>query len=1651
MEIEKDQSLKDKNSNYPKELLEKLKKEKTKGKLKKLVDYIIKMREDKLWNNYDEFCDFLLEDAIVLKDVLNNGVREFFDLTLSKKWSEIFCKILLSMENNSYSQGIFRRSLHSKKLVYLKDNILNLISRVFFNYEDFSLENYLTDPDSNKYEYYRPDNVVVEGALAAEIDANNKKIIKMIKDIIYSDENTNQMSYMITRGIIKSSNKELYQDLVNLLLAAKLQEGLRQMIFESADSGNIEFLKLIIKTIIEHNLIRFSSCMRAINTWIGLGYEADNHRHMKKITKLMGDYLELNTRNKPIITEDSLELFVSLWATGVYEADDCLALLRKYFRGTKHQKLIAGYFLSTLRNNDVRNQIAMEFIDEKDMDVFAYLERNINISSGISFYNTTRKKFIDNIMKNKELHDKINVEKLLKIYFEKVKEIPKDGYIVSQKPFEWVYYTLNRDSILRDLLILVVASGKEKYLLELIEQSKNADSYIRINIVKFLLDPTISEEKERIIKYLDDKSTPVREAVVKSLEKIPLTKEELEKITSLLRLKSGGIRQSIIQLILDQSLDLRLDTISELIVSKDENKRLASLDILLNLQIKDEISQKEINKYIEKLPKITEQSSILVDKLMNKEITNEYSKENGYGLYDVLYRPVFDIEYKKTGVLKEFLKIKLSRLEEIIEKFVKFVDKHKDETFYIKNWDKSRQERVFGACNQLMITYENNETGSQNKVDAKFSDYFLHEEINDFIKSIKVSSLELLKIRFINYLGDYRGEYNPNYQEWALNFLEKELLGENDSNFRIWFKKVKYSGLIGSILNIYSNFYKIDEIFEDSYSILVDFILDQKDHEIFKKNIMNPSKYGKDVSIYLLSSKEIEFFSARKGQTHINPENFIKSIALSYKMGALQDMVYLKLDVRDIGRAVENGILPINELYRTFFNVSSKQKMNTYTSKINKEKIRNFEDYPCIKTVTDNVVERVIEIEMKRGDTQTEVSEMANGIKVHYGIDHFVNILLALGKETFARGYLWGSTYTKKEVLSSLLKTCLPNEDDTFVKFKKAVKDKISDERLIEAVMYAPAWSDYLENYLSWKGIKSAIWYFHAHTSESVSSEEQSEIAPFSPISRVDFQDGAFDINWFNKTYKDLGEKRFALFYDSSKYISGGSAHRRGQMFADAVLGKLKARDLEKEIMDKRNKDKLLSYGLIPLGKNPEEEALKRYEFIHKFIKSSKEFGAQRRESEKKASNISLGNLARNLVYEDINIFTWKMETLKLETISVYFKEIKIEEYTVVLEVGGDGASEILVKKDDKILKSIPPKIKKDKYLLELNEVKKSLKDQYSRARISFENAMVLRSEFHWKEIKALINHPVINGVMKKLVFMSGKKSGFVIEKGLINYAGKTSSMKDNDIIVVAHSYDMKEARVWSDYQKYLFDNQLIQPFKQIFRELYTINEDEKSEKTISRRYAGHQIQPQKTVALLKSRGWNIYHNEGLQKVNFKENVIARMYATADWFSPADIEAPTLETVEFLNRETRENIEFSKLNPILFSEVMRDVDLVVSIAHVGGVDPETSHSTVEMRRVLVGETIRLMKLSNVNIDGNFAKIKGKLGEYNVHLGSGMIQMIGSGSISILAVQSQHRGRIFLPFLDEDPRTAEIVSKIELLANDNKIKDPMILSQIKQKQ
>jgi hypothetical protein len=200
-------------------------------------------------------------------------------------------------------------------------------------------------------------------------------------------------------------------------------------------------------------------------------------------------------------------------------------------------------------------------------------------------------------------------------------------------------------------------------------------------------------------------------------------------------------------------------------------------------------------------------------------------------------------------------------------------------------------------------------------------------------------------------------------------------------------------------------------------------------------------------------------------------------------------------------------------------------------------------------------------------------------------------------------------------------------------------------------------------------------------------------------------------------------------------------------------------------------------------------------------------------------------------------------------------------------------------------------------------------------------------------------------------------------------------------------------------------------------------------------------------VALFGARGWVADPEQGIRKTFHELGISARVGFLEGAFTPLEVEGLTIETIAFTKRSEWTAIKLKDIPSRIFSEVMRDLDLVVSVAHAGGVDPEASASSLEARTALIRESCTLLKIKNVQLAERHVLIDGKLANYNVNLGSGVVHKQPGGALCIIPVHSQHRGRIFLPFVDNDPKTAEIVSKVILLARDDQIKDPTILEQI----
>jgi hypothetical protein len=320
---------------------------------------------------------------------------------------------------------------------------------------------------------------------------------------------------------------------------------------------------------------------------------------------------------------------------------------------------------------------------------------------------------------------------------------------------------------------------------------------------------------------------------------------------------------------------------------------------------------------------------------------------------------------------------------------------------------------------------------------------------------------------------------------------------------------------------------------------------------------------------------------------------------------------------------------------------------------------------------------------------------------------------------------------------------------------------------------------------------------------------------------------------------------------------------------------------------------------------------------------------------------------------------------------------------------------------------------------------------------------------FEGAELRSLLGHPLLAPSLSRLVFVGDGPIGYPVEQGraLRDHTGTLHALGKIEEVRLAHPHDLLHRGDWSAWQRECFRAERVQPFKQVFREVYPITDGERGTDR-SRRYAGHQVNPRQALALLGKRGWAVRPGEGVGRTFHEAGLTARLGFQEAFYTPADVEGLTLELVVFTHKGESRSLPLDGVPPLVFSEAMRDLDLVVSVAHRGGVDPEATASTVEMRAALVQETCALLGLHNVELRRHHAFVTGELGSYSVHLGSAGVMLLPGTALPIVAVHSQHRGRLFLPFAEDDPRTAEVLSKVLMLARDREIKDPAILQRIR---
>ena len=1687
-----------------------------------IEDIFLEKKDGTKYTYYGSYLRATLKQVLLSKkdvkfnDIFSKNIYPAMELLVGKKFLKIFLEISKNATKYSFSRGYSRRMVRSSSyynyIDFLFDLFTDLVDLNFLNLDILTIVKGEYDNDGI-YGLHNP------YLIAYEIDKGNKELIDLIKGALGSQKSKIDLNYSIMQAIFISNNKELLELTGKLLLAAKLQEGVRQEICENMDRGLQENFEYMFKIIYDNNLIRFSSVKRALATWTGLTRDESDDiskfgkKELEIINKLIANP---KYEDELLKSDDNIEVYLALWNKSARDIKEAVEAMEKLLKSSKyHIKLLISYYLDIIENKGYQREIAKkvikEYADTKEIiEILAcYLNFVITYGSASNLKETLKNKEIvpETYFKNKkealELFDIL--EKALVLMAGKDK-------VFNPCIFPWFYQSISTHTVAVAMGLICSFYPDNNLKNRMMKHLKEINTWNRGYYLDVLFEkPSNKEEKDFVISMLSDR-TDAGNTAYEIVKNNNLTKEYPREIEDLLRLKNADTRKNLIDLLMSQDKKELLISIDNLVSAKNENKRLAGLDILnlANSKQKPLYDKKEVKNLVAKISSPTDAEKILIENLSDKkkkEIENSLSK-----LYNTEYKLDLPYEIKEVEKLSKTIK-KNKKSEYIIENSLnikKMFTKSTDELFkivkklselYVKNEDyeyMSFYTKEYTLLRDgLSITKDVNNVPYNER--QKLANYPLEDVWRDFYKK-EIKDFSTLWQLYTLLIKDYNSTINENnvkeYQDFYKQILDVDITELRaklkKANLKYVFSKNYYNDT-GYVLEIIDMLYKEyskenkDYLFEigkvfTSY-VLENFeakdIVEQK--ERYNKEIYyNVSVYNRYSGVQYLFAKAIDYL-----EFYNDEKAFIESFVLRYNLDKrIEKYINENLKGCEIGGTTKAfglrnyaiaSILKIAEkdlIYKYVLELDNEvaKEINVYgfseldgfmdnyrniLAKKEDKKIATLNQFmlnDALKVIYDEgrkIVDYVVQNELKRGDSPTIYSKALNRIYRIEGIDYLVQILQALGKETLDRtSYYYGSGYdSKKGVLSHLLKVCYPTEKDNSKELAKKLKGTdITEQRLIEVAMYSSQWIEIIEGYLGWKGLASGCYYFQAHMSD-IDRNKEGLIAKYTPISIDDLMEGAFDIEWFKFAYKELGEKKFEMLYDSAKYISDGAKHSRARMFADAVNGKLNLKETEKKIEDKRNKDLVASYSLIPLLKDKQKDALHRYQFLQKFLKESKKFGAQRRASEAKAVNISLENLSRNMGYSDVTRLIWHMETALINEMKEYFVPKKLDDVDVYIKIDDLGQSEIIYEKAGKELKSLPTKLKKDKYIEDIKEVHKNLKEQYRRSRKMLEEAMEDGTEFYGYEIENLMTNPVIAPILKSLVFKMDKNLGYYEDKKLKSVNKKSVAVKDDSLLKIAHCFDLFESGDWASYQKDIFDRELKQPFKQVFRELYVKTVDEKG-RDKSLRYAGHQVQPTKTVALLKTRRWIIDGQEGLEKVYYKKNIIAKIFALADWFSPADIEAPTLEEVQFFDRKTFKPILIDNVPDLVFTEVMRDIDLVVSVAHIGDVDPEASHSTIEMRKAIVEFNCKLFKLKNVKFSENHVLIKGERAEYSIHLGSGLVHQKAGSAINVLPVHSQHRGRVFLPFIDDDPKTAEIMAKVILFAQDEKIKDVFILEQIK---
>jgi hypothetical protein len=514
-----------------------------------------------------------------------------------------------------------------------------------------------------------------------------------------------------------------------------------------------------------------------------------------------------------------------------------------------------------------------------------------------------------------------------------------------------------------------------------------------------------------------------------------------------------------------------------------------------------------------------------------------------------------------------------------------------------------------------------------------------------------------------------------------------------------------------------------------------------------------------------------------------------------------------------------------------------------------------------------------------------------------------------------------------------------------------------------------------------------------------------------------------------------------------------GKEERDVALLLRALLG-TNRQDIEKKLRQKSHAA-IIALGLLPLAKD--ETILSRYLRLKEIAKDAKELGVQRRRNALNLVNSALNNLAQVGGYETRGRLELAMEAQIADELALPGREWTSGDYTITLETDGTDAR-LIVTRAGKSLKSIPKAVRDTQAYADARESVEALREQVRRIRDEVLERLIASGDLlQPDELAALMRLPAGAGLLTRMIFR--RADGIM---GMLDGDARTlcdvngASFPIDRPLGVAHPFDFYEAGTLAAWQRKIVAQKIAQPVKQAFREVYLLTPAERNTGTFSNRFAGHTLNAGVAMRLLQGRDWRYGYGYLEKPVGAFKAIFTIVYNGY----PGSGQPLVTDQVKFISPTASKNRygvyadnDFAALEtvpPLIFSEVMRDVDFAVSIAQSDGdekLSPEAYTSRAEIVRTLVDD----LGLQGVEIDDHHVYVQGKRARYKIHLGSATIHIVPGGYLCIVPQRTYaaRQEQVFLPFSGTgDAKMSEVISKILLLSADDKITDPSILQQIR---